>query len=123
MSAKSSLVVLGGAGLIGANIWFGPANGSPLQVNGAWPYWTDSSSGINSTQAYHETMTIVVALVGVWILSVIAENSDFAGDIVLVFLAGLWLLWLMGRGSNPWSHTAGGTTSGPGTSKAKAAKP
>lgn len=125
MSAKSSLVVLGGAGLIGANIWFGPANGSPLQVSSVWPYWTSPNSGVNSTEAYHETMTIVAALIGVWILSVIAEDSDFAADIVLTFIGGLWLLWLIGRGGNPWSHT-GGTTSGPGTGstpKQKGTKP
>jgi hypothetical protein len=59
------------------------------------------------------------------VLSIIAGTSDFAADISLTFLGGLWLLWLISRSSqgNVFAHTSTGTsTSAPSGEGKKAPK-
>ena len=114
MNAKQNLIVVGGAGLIAANIWFGPAPRVPMDLGSIWPYYTDSSSGVPSSKAHSEVMIVVFALAGVWLISMLGGISDGAANAGLAFFGGLWLLWLIERASvggaaGVFAHTTGGT--------------
>lgn len=104
--ATQELVVLGGAGLIAANVWFGGV----VNFSDVVPFYT--GKGGNATAAHQEMMMVLFGFAGVWVLSILAGISDGAGDAALAFVGGLWLLWLVERGKNPggpFAHTSTGT--------------
>lgn len=109
-SATQNLIVLGGAGLIGANIWFG---GGP-NLSNIVPFYTGQDTSA-ATEAHRELVMVIFGFIGVWVLSIFAGVSQGASDAAVTFVGGLWLLWLIERAhkhgtTGVFSHTASGTT-------------
>lgn len=114
-SATQNLIVLGGAGLIGANIWFG---GGP-NLSNIVPFYTGQDTSA-ATEAHRELVMVIFGFIGVWVLSIFAGVSQGASDAAVTFVGGLWLLWLIERAKSNgatgvFAHSATGTT-GPSTS-------
>lgn len=115
-AATQNLIVLGGAALIGVNVWFGPGGG-PLNLSNIVPYYTGNAPTV-ATEAHRELVLVVFGFVGLWVLWMIAGVSDGAADAGLAFVGGLLLLWMVERSKNGtqniFSHKGG--TTGPVTS-------
>ncbi len=115
-AATQNLIVLGGAALIGVNVWFGPGGGG-LNLSNIVPYYTGNAPTV-ATEAHRELVLVVFGFVGLWVLWMIAGVSDGAADAGLAFVGGLLLLWMVERSKNGtqniFSHQGG--TTGPATS-------
>ncbi len=96
---RTSLVFFAGFILILVNFWW---------MNGTALFTVIFHKGAKSTQ-FEGFIDVGLQLLGLALLSLLAEyGGDAAGTFSLMFIAALWLLWLVNRGANPAKGSGGG---------------
>lgn len=86
MSGQQSIVAVGGVGLIGATFWM---SGQRTSLDGL--IWNKQSS----PQAKSSLLQIAGESILVLILYLVAGGSDDAGNVSVVILVTLWILFFM----------------------------
>ena len=105
MTGKQSLIAFLGLALVIANAWTAP--GKPLQSLTSGKIATDTTAGHSWYQTPwgkigYETLAIIIAT--------FVGTMDGAASVILVFLVGLWILWLMNMTSASHGANKAGTT-------------
>jgi hypothetical protein len=123
MTGKQSLIAFLGLALVIANAWTAP--GKPLQSLTSGKIATDTTPGHSWYQTPwgkigYETLAIIIAT--------FVGTMDGAASVILVFLVGLWILYLMrlkgqpAGTQNPAVVQAGASAGSLGTSVTSALK-